>query len=1510
MMNKNDQVIAPAAAAKSVVSEAATAPSTVSKPAAEDPAMGRLGLDIGSTTIKAVLLDDHQQSLYESYRRHNADIKGVLSQVIREIRAVTGDRPVHMSITGSGGVLVANWLDIPFVQEVIAETAAIQAFNPQTDVIIELGGEDAKITYLHPTPEQRMNGTCAGGTGSFIDQMAQLLQTDATGLNEMASHYQSLYPIASRCGVFAKTDLQPLLNEGASKNDLAASVLQAVVTQTIAGLAQGRPIRGHVIFLGGPLHFLPELRHAFERTLGGQVTSFATPDKAQLYVAMGAALLADRSRLLTMPEVQQHLASSRKLGEDINHIPPLFKTEAERQAFNNRHDKATVELADISAAQGPCFLGIDAGSTTTKAVLINRDGDLIYTFYASNEGSPVNSTIKALKSLYAELPDQAWIARSCVTGYGESLIQSALGVDEGEIETMAHYRGAEFFCPGVSFIVDIGGQDMKCMRIRNGVIDNIMLNEACSSGCGSFIQTFAHSLNMDTPTFAQAALNAKSPVDLGTRCTVFMNSRVKQAQKEGAEVGDISAGLSYSVVRNALYKVIKIKDPAEMGDKVVVQGGTFLNDAILRCFEQIAGREVIRPNIAGLMGAFGAALIARSHWDERPETRTALLAEAALDHFTMKTDMGQCKLCGNQCKLTIITFADGHRHISGNRCERGAGVTTQPKDKLPDLYAYKYERTFAPYKPLPAAKATRGVIGIPRVLNMYENYPLWFTVLNQLGFRVQLSPRSSHHLFEQGMETIPSESVCYPAKLVHGHMEALLKGKPDAVFYPSLPYEQAENEQSDNHFNCPIVVSYPEVIANNMDELRTSQVKFLHPFLPLHHEEKLAVNLYEMFHTNGWTDISRQEIRAAVRAGYLEYERYKEDIRAKGDEVLAWLHANHKKGIVLAGRPYHVDPEINHGIPQLITSLGMAVLSEDAVARPGILQRPLRVVDQWAYHSRLYEAAAFVAQEPSLELVQLNSFGCGIDAITTDQTQEILESQDKIYTVLKIDEVSNLGAARIRLRSLKVAMDERIRQEEKRQRQARVCAAAESEAAVLKQSEPLMQTETAAEQTPDEAARAPYVSRRYPFTKEMRETYTLLAPQMAPTQFRLISAALRSAGYKMEVLEHASKADVETGLKYVNNDACYPTILVVGQLVHALQSGKYDPQHTALMITQTGGGCRATNYVAFLRKALKDAHMPQVPVIALSVQGFESNPGFTLKLGDIHRAVQAIVLGDLLQTVLLRMRPYELEPGSANRLYEEWVSRGEAYLNTSDHTEKSFGRLVDGIVASFDDLPLASGPRKPRVGLVGEILVKFQPDANNNAVAVIEQEGCEAVVPGLLDFFLYCFRNAVYKHDQLGNSLSGAVGAKAAIGIIEQYRARARRRLRQSGKFPVPEHIEELADYAQEVLSLGNATGEGWFLTAEMIELIKSGVPNIICAQPFACLPNHVTGKGMLKELRRQYPKANIVPVDYDPGASEVNQLNRIKLMISTAFANQLDSDRQSGSEAAFYPADLTGQHQ
>lgn len=1407
--------------------------------------MYHMGIDVGSTTVKIVLLDDNKNILFSKYQRHFSDIKKTVYDLFTETKEFLQKSQLSgisftVVITGSGGLLLAKLLNFPFVQEVIATKTAVQTFLPETDVVIELGGEDAKILFLTNGLEQRMNGTCAGGTGSFIDQMAVLLKTDASGLNALAENHKIIYPIAARCGVFAKSDVQPLLNEGAAKEDVAASILQAVVTQTISGLAQGRQIKGNIVFLGGPLHFLTELRKRFEETLHDNAKSFSSPDNAEVFVAVGASLMYDKT-VSTVDEILAKLESSKEIHTEITRMKKLFEGN-EKDLFFERHNKAKVNRGNIADADGALFLGLDVGSTTIKAALIDDSGMLLYDYYAKNEGSPLDCGIKILRELYSLLPSSAYIANACVTGYGEMLLKTAFRINEGEIETIAHYKAADFFSNGVDFIIDIGGQDMKCMKIKNGVIDSIMLNEACSSGCGSFIQTFAESLGMDTISFAQAALDAESPVDLGTRCTVFMNSRVKQAQKEGATVGDISAGLAYSVVRNALYKVIKLRDPSLMGEKIVVQGGTFNNNAILRCFELITGKNVVRPDIAGIMGAFGAAIIAKERWNGE---KCNIIRENELDTFTYNSKITNCRGCSNHCQLTIIDFNDKRKFISGNRCEKGAGVE-KTKEKYPNLYEYKYNRAFG-YAPTPEKDSKYGVIGLPRVLNMYENYPLWFTLFTELGFSVHLSGRSTHDIYAKGIDSIPSESACYPAKLVHGHIQDLLDSGIKTIFYPCIPYEQVEYKDAGNHYNCPIVTSYPEVIYNNMDAVRSKDIKFLYPFINLDSKKSFVNQIYSTF---SYLGITKAEVENAAEKAYAELAAYKNDIRRKGEETIQWCRDNDKRGIVLAGRPYHVDPEINHGIPQMINSLGFAVLTEDSVAHLGHLQRDIRVVDQWAYHTRLYESAAEVIKEDRLELIQLNSFGCGLDAVTTDQVQEILQSHEKIYTTLKIDEVSNLSTARIRVRSLKAAVRERAKN-----------------------------NFTAQNVTP-------YTIDRKLFTKDKRKKHTIIFPQMSPVHFQLFEAVFNANGYNAVVLSETTHDDVEAGLKSVNNDACYPSILVTGQLVRAFTSGQCDPANTSVMITQTGGGCRATNYIAFLRKALKEAGYPNVPVISLNVSGLEGNPGFKITVPLVRDLIKACVLGDLLLTVSLRIRPYERRKGETDRIFRNYL--GGLYNAFSNGQNIKLSATIDKIVDAFDKIPIDETIKKPKVGVVGEILVKFHPGANNNIIDVIEQEGGEACMPGLLDFMFYCLYNKNFSRDNLGTKSSTAILCNMAIWLIENYRRHMKKTLLANPKFAqrAPQHIASIADGAKEVLQLGHCTGEGWFLTGEMIELIKNGVPNIACVQPFACLPNHVTGKGMIKELRRRYPEANIVAIDYDPGASEVNQLNRIKLMMAVAFEN------------------------
>lgn len=1713
----------------------------------------RVGLDIGSTTVKAVVLgagDGLDQALFNDYRRHHANVRQCVAELVTDIklslsRVGLAGNPISLVITGSGGLELASQLQAEFAQEVIAETEAINATYPEGDVIIELGGEDAKITYLKPTPEQRMNGSCAGGTGAFIDQMATLLNTDASGLNDMASKYKTIYPIASRCGVFAKSDLQPLINDGAAKEDLAASIFNAVATQTISGLACGRPIRGNVIFLGGPLFFMSELREAFKRILQDRVSRYIIPENAHLYVAYGAAIMAgrhdqddqdsaaqvktdyspesdvndpfgpawgldqaevDRARsgkassldkmalqdamqdgrtatvvdgenkvpatetakdasqnqdmhfeLTSLDGVLSALKGLENMPSTARTIRPLFLNEDERMEFNDRHGSQVIPTGDLSGAKGPHFLGIDAGSTTIKAVLINDDKTIVWSTYGVHKDSPLIAAANIVKEVRKSLPEGAYIARACATGYGEGLVKAGLHVDEGVVETMAHYRAAEEISPGVTSVIDIGGQDMKYIAVNDGVIDSICVNEACSAGCGSFLQTFAQSMGISIRDFTKQALASEAPTDLGSRCTVFMNSSVKQAQKEGASPEDIAAGLCYSVVRNALYKVIKLRDANALGPVVVVQGGTFLNDAVLRAFELLTGRKVTRPNIAGLMGAYGAALTARMHCPQNEEIEdltvaSSILAGDDLDNLSMTTTHDVCKLCQNHCKLTITEFKDGGRYVTGNRCERGGDKNRKRSDR-PNLYDFKYKRAFA-YRRLTPDKATRGDIGIPRVLNMYEDYPFWFTLLTSLGFRVMISGRSNHELFESGMESIASENICYPAKLVHGHIHSLVDKGIKTIFYPCVTYEQELVPDTDNHYNCPIVANYPVVIEANMAELKENGVRFMRPYFNLSNKEKMVERIAKVF---DWAKVSEEEARTAVQEAYREDARFKEDIRQEGLRALAYMQEYGVKGVVLSGRPYHVDPEVNHGIPETICSLGMAVLSEDSICEldvhdlpklsdyiiPAAGERalasnnptaakfrktvpsfgddhqkmPLRVTDQWAYHSRLYSAAKFVSEYPDLQLVQLVSFGCGVDAITTDQVQEILADKGDVYTQLKIDEVSNLGAAKIRLRSLKAAMDERhqrgLDQEEApvmeqahvkagvkevdslpdlvqaedpsdshdsqesqesashiavmdagasdkqksdgfrstnaqkinlSQRKADIVALARFVALHDKSDQGLIglhpmgvrpiREAMASQQKKQEAdnqgkdvqasgaAAKPTLSKyatEHRFTKEMGHKFTVVAPQMSPVHFSLLEAVFSSADYHFELLKHATAEDINTGVKYVNNDACFPAIIVVGQLVNAFLSGRFDPHKCAVIVTQTGGMCRATNYYGLLRKALADAGYGYVPIITLSVQGFKANPGLQVTPALLHRAVKAFYLGDAMIECLLRVRPYEQEPGSANRLYKLWDTicketiENHGYSKTAKkvygHGYLPYRTLMKRMIRAFDQLLLRDIPRKPRVGVVGEILVKYHPDANNHVVDLIESQGCEAVLPGVCDFMVNGISNAEWNEEMLGTG--GRVGVKKIVlKAADAYRAPMIAGFKAShGKFDIPAHISDLREKAASVTSLGVQAGEGWLLTGEIIELIQSGAPNIVCAQPFACLPNHVTGRGMFGKIRRTYPEANIVSIDYDPGASEANQLNRIKLMIAAAKKpgdqQTLSQDHKDAAESQ--PAGSTG---
>ena len=1412
----------------------------------------RMGIDVGSTTVKVVLLDEQDNYLYKKYIRHYANILDTVHTLLLEAQVGHEDANVHVAITGSGGMAMADKVRIPFVQEVIAETKAIKALYPQTDVIIELGGEDAKVTYLGRTAEHRMNGSCAGGTGAFIDQMATLLQTDASGLNQLAMNADTIYPIAARCGVFAKTDVQALLNQGASHENIAKSVFQAIVNQTIAGLACGHKIEGNVAFLGGPLTFLSELRQCFCDTLELDEAHRIIPENGELFIALGAALMNDECRDITVGELTKEIGALIGVPmEATDRVDPLFRNEAELEEFRARHAKAVTPKGDINDAEGPCYLGIDAGSTTLKVVLINSKNEIIFSHYGPNHGKPLEKSQELIEKIYSLLPKGAYIAHSGVTGYGEAFLKRALGIDIGEVETIAHYRAAQFFCPDVSFILDIGGQDMKCTKVRDGYIEDIVLNEACSSGCGSFIDTFATSLRLPIEQFAKEGLLAPMPIDLGSRCTVFMNSKVKQAQKEGATVPDIAAGLAYSVIKNALYKVLKVKDPKELGDHIVVQGGTFYNEAVLRAFEKLMGVEVIRPDVSGLMGAYGMALLASEAAEELQNQHSTLLDSEGLKSLQVSTSMRNCGLCSNNCMLTINAFSDGRTYVTGNRCDRGAGDMIQEKHKpVPNMVEAKLRRYFDYFlkKNIPEFEGKLR-IGIPRVLNMYEDFPFWFTFFNQLGCEVVLSDYTTKDQYNKAIDTIPSDTACYPAKAVHGHIRDLSKAQVDLIWYPCIQHGPKEFSR-DNNYHCPMVISYPELIRNNMQDVM-GKTPFYAPFLPLADKKSLVPALVKALKD---LPFSKSEISNAVETAWAEQEKCKADYREMTKKTVSRLVAEQVPTIVLAGRPYHLDSGINHGIPELITSLGMAVLTEDGVAPLGKDIKHLRVVDQWSYHSRLYHAAEFVSRTEGFQIVELNSFGCGLDSIVADQVKDILSAKHKIHTLLKIDEGTNLGAVTIRLRSLQSVMERSMR----------------------KHHNPEAPVETVVDDTPA------YDYERVVFTEEMRKTYKILVPQMSPLHFQLLEPVLKSEGYDFDMLPAPTRDDVETGLKYINNDACYPAIIVVGQLMSALLSGKYDVNKTAVIISQTGGGCRATNYIGYLRKALIDAGMKQVPILSLNASDMERQPGFKLTKSFLHRMIQAVVYGDALMQCVLATRPYEINPGSADALCDYWVKKLRERITKANIFQ--YSKYIKNIIKDFDNLPIDKSKPKPRVGVVGEIYVKFHPSANNHINELIEKEGGEVVTSGLLDFFLYCAMDSTYRAKHLdGTWLSGFFGS-VAREALELYRLPYAKAVAASKHFDPLQRMTKVAQEASHYIDLGNQCGEGWFLTGDMIDLIEKGAKQVVCLQPFGCLPNHVSGKGMVKTLSEAYPDVRIAAIDYDPGSSAVNQANRLKLLLATMF--------------------------
>ena len=1393
-----------------------------------------IGLDIGSTTVKLVVLNENKEIVYKIYKRHLSDIKSTLIDILNDAKDVIKDREITISMTGSGAMDISDSLNIPFIQEVIACTNSVKEYIPQTDVAIELGGEDGKITYFGSTIDQKMNGACAGGTGSYIDQMASLLKTDGEGIGNLAKSYKTIHPIASRCGVFAKTDVQALLNEGISKEDIAASILQGVVNQTITALAQGKPIKGKVAFLGGPLYFIEELRNRFVETLNLKENEVIVPENPQYFVAIGAALGSINNKSFNSHIFYEKINNLYfKIEKNNVSQEPLFLSENEYIEFKQRHDLNKVKKVDINSYEGNSYLGIDAGSTTTKLALISEKGELIYSYYSNNNGNPLESVVNGLKDMYININKNIKIVNSCVTGYGEGLIKNALGIDFGEVETVAHYKAAKFFLPDVDCILDIGGQDMKCLKIDNGVINSIMLNEACSSGCGSFIETFANSLNIDLPDFVSLAVKSKSPVNLGTRCTVFMNSSVKQAQKQGFDTGDIAAGICLSVIKNALYKVIRLKDSSSLGQKIVVQGGTFYNDAVLRALELELNNEVIKPDISGIMGAFGCAIIAK---EKSKNNITTLLNEHNIYNFKYSNTNKRCGSCTNNCLLTISKFENGKKFISGNRCEKPTKIDN--KLELPNLYKYKLDRLFS-YRPLSDDEATRGIIGIPRVLNIYDDYPFWHTLFTNLKYKVLLSSPSSKEIYEMGLHTIPSESICYPAKLSHGHVIDLINKGVNKIFYPSVYYNIKENKCKNHVYNCPIVISNSENINLNIDKIYDKNIKFYNPYLSLEHKNKLPYKMLEVLKDE---NISLKEMKIAIDKAYEELYRYKFDINNEGKKTIAYLKDKNIRGIVLAGKPYHLDPEINHGIPNLINSLGFAVLTEDSVAH---LSEDIDVPNQWIYHSRIYNAANAVCEKENLDIIQLTSFGCTTDAVSTDVVEKILKSKNKISSIIKIDQINNLGAAKIRIRSLASAIKERENIKEKYKP----------------------------------------VNKSYNVINnaDIRD-YTLLIPQISDIHLTFMESAFENSGYKAKLLKNTDEDTIKEGLKYANNDLCYPFIIIIGQVMKAIKSNNYDLSKIAILMVKTNGPCIASNMTDILRDIFKEQGLEHIPVIPLSIEKDNYSPKLKISPNLLYKIGQSIVYGDLLTKVLLRTRPYEKEKDSANKLYEKWIYKCRESLKNNNRGE--YKKNIYNIVNDFEKLPIYENITKPKVGLTGDIYIKFNDFSNNNIIDLLEQEGAEVIAPDLMSFLLYCGYGGKLEHENICPNSKILFTSNIAIRALEFLRKDMQNALNNSKRFSMSPKGHDLAKCAQKYISLGNQVGDGWIVTGEIVDYVKNDVTNILSMQPFGCLPGHVVSKGIIKKLKEDYKNVNIASIDYDPSETKVNQLNRIRLMMSVAHKN------------------------
>ena len=1410
-----------------------------------------MGIDIGSTTAKIAVLDSEQNLIFSVYRRHNAEALNTLQSLLQEVRQALGNVSLDMLITGSAGMGVCEKYNLPFIQEVIASTEVVRSQFPNVHTLIDIGGEDAKMIFFKEQgmPDIRMNGSCAGGTGAFIDQMATLLNIPVQDLNGLCAASNTIYPMASRCGVFAKTDVQNLLSRDIPREDIVASIFNAVVLQTMATLARGYHPQPAVLFGGGPLTFLPELRSFFAKALHLTEKDIVQVEHPELLPAIGSAIARQTKRKqIALDDLITLLANepAHKVN-DQTRLSPLFNDKVQLDHWLAKRSSRQTPRVDISQLEGqPVFLGIDSGSTTTKIVLIDQRARLLFSFYQNNHGNAVMAVsdgLEKIKALFAASDNPPVISRSVVTGYGEDLIRSAFGCDEGLVETIAHFRAAKEFDPRVSFILDIGGQDMKAIFVKDGHIQNIEINEACSSGCGSFIESFARSMGYSVVDFAQKACLSAAPCDLGTRCTVFMNSKVKQSLREGAEVGDISAGLAYSVIKNALHKVLKVTDPSTLGDHIIVQGGTFRNPAIHKAIETLLDKETLCPDIAELMGAFGAALTARDAYLE--STQPAATRFSGLDSLDITSQYQKsilhCKGCENNCAVTRLTFNNGNVFFTGNRCEKIFSNSGKSNYKGFNFPAFKLDLLFN--RPVDPEGPVRLTLGIPRVLNFFENYPFWNALLRECGFRIHLSDPSTNAMYEQGSSTIMSENICFPAKLVHGHIFNLISAKVDRIFYPMITFENPEYADADNSFNCPIVGGYPELIRSAIDPEKQYGIPLDKPPITFKNKRLLKKGCMHYFSTLG---VDKNTFNRAFNKAIAAQQEYKDKCRQEAVRVLAASRQAGRKTILLMNRPYHADILINHKAPAMLADFGLDMITEDAIPiEEGQTLDTSHIVTLWAYPNRYYHAAHWAGRQPDVEVVQLNSFGCGPDAVAVDEVKAILSEYGKAPTVIRIDEIESPGSMKLRLRSMVES-------------QGRKSLSSQAPVFTPRRTTPIYQKED--------------------------KHRTLLAPNFAHFATLAITRPLMDMGYKVIHLPPADRQSVELGLKFTNNEICYPGIILVGDVIKALQTGKYNPDEVTIGISQTGGQCRDSCYLSLFKKALVAAGFEDIPVISLAtnLNPLNEQPGFDINYPLFaYKLLMGIVYTDTLSNLYHATAVREKNKGEALRMANHYLNILES-SQVALHPKPVLATLKKA-VADFNQIETYD-QQYPKAAIVGEIYVKLNSFGNNHTVEWLMDQGIEVIMPPLAEYFSSTFVNLDADIEtNLSNPDLIWLAYRGVETFVQTFLDKAEKVMAGFKHYRPSHHIRHIAESASDIIDLTNHYGEGWLIPGEITSFVKEGVPNILCVQPFGCIANHIVAKGIEKRMKEFYPELNILFLDCDAGTSEVNFQNRLYFFINHA---------------------------